>query len=102
MSEVAFLAMDLEKHGCPEFASVCFNRYLESHWRLRRAESFSVVSRLSSVSWSEGCWVRLAQLAESGQEVKKPKEELFTQEEELNITSVDSTDPESMVFPYVN
>ena len=77
MSEVAFLVMDLEKHGREDLAWMFLNRYLEltgDYEGLRVCRFYQVYRALVR---AKVAGLRLAQLEESGVEEEKAKSELI-------------------------
>ena len=76
MSEVAFLVMDLEKHGCPDLAFVLLNRYLELTGDYEGLKVFRLYQVYRALVRAKVAGLRLAQLPESGVEEEKAKCEL--------------------------
>ena len=79
MSEVAFLVMDLEKHGRKDVAFVFLNRYLEltgDYEGLRVFRVYWVYWVYRALVRAKVAGLRLAQLAESGMEEEKARCEL--------------------------
>ena len=92
ISEVAFLVMDLQKHGCPELASVFLNRYLERTGDYDGLQVFRLYQVYRALVRAKVAGLRLGQLAESGQEQTKANEEL-TEYIELANRFIDSSKP---------
>ena len=76
MSEVAFLAMDLEKHGHQDLAFVFLNRYLELTGDYEGLIVFRFYQVYRALVRTKVAGLRLAQLAESGAEKENAKCEL--------------------------
>jgi aminoglycoside phosphotransferase family enzyme/gluconate kinase len=76
MSEVAFLVMDLEKHGSQDLAFVFLNRYLELTGDYEGLRVFRLYQVYRALVRAKVAGLRLAQLAESGVEEEKAKCEL--------------------------
>ena len=73
MSEVAFLVMDLEKHGHQDLAFVFLNRYLELTGDYRGLRVFRLYQVYRALVRAKVAGLRLAQLAEHGAEEEKAK-----------------------------
>ena len=76
MSEVAFLVMDLEKRGHQDLAFVFVNRYLELTGDYEGLKVFRLYKVYRALVRAKVAGLRLAQLAESGTEEEKTKDEL--------------------------
>jgi aminoglycoside phosphotransferase family enzyme/predicted kinase len=77
MSEVAFLAMDLEKHGREDLALMFLNRYLELTGDYEGLRVFRFYQVYRALVRAKVAGLRLAQLKESGVEEEKAKSELI-------------------------
>ncbi len=76
MSEVAFLVMDLERHGHQDLAFVFLNRYLELTGDYAGLRVFRLCQVYRALVRAKVAGLRLAQLAEHGAEEEKAKREL--------------------------
>jgi len=76
MSEIAFLAMDLEKHGHPDLAFVFLNRYLELTGDYEGLRVFRLYQVYRALVRAKVAGLRLAQLAERSAEEERAKREL--------------------------
>ena len=76
MSEVAFLVMDLEKHGHRDLAFVFLNRYLELTGDYKGLKVLRLYQVYRALVRAKVAGLRLAQLAESSVEKEKAKCEL--------------------------
>jgi aminoglycoside phosphotransferase family enzyme/predicted kinase len=77
MSEVAFLVMDLEKHGREDLALMFLNRYLELTGDYEGLRVFRFYQVYRALVRAKVAGLRLAQLEESGVEEEKAKSELI-------------------------
>jgi len=77
MSEVAFLVMDLEKHGREDLALMFLNRYLELTGDYEGLRVFRFYQVYRALVRAKVAGLRLAQLKESGVEEEKAKSELI-------------------------
>ena len=82
MSEIAFLVMDLEKHGYLELATVFLNRYLELTGDYTGLRVFRLYQAYRALVRAKVAGLRLAQLAERSQE--ENSQEKNSAKEELN------------------
>ncbi|UCH91313.1 MAG: AAA family ATPase [Nitrospirota bacterium] len=76
LSEVAFLVMDLEKHGREDLAFVFLNRYLELTGDYEGLVIFRFYQIYRALVRAKVAGLRLAQLEEDGVEKEKAKNEL--------------------------
>ncbi len=76
MSEVAFLVMDLEKHGHQDLAFVFLNQYLEVTGDYEGLRVFRLYQVYRALVRAKVAGLRLAQLAENAAEEEKAKREL--------------------------
>ncbi|MDH5564088.1 MAG: AAA family ATPase [Nitrospirota bacterium] len=76
MSEVAFLVMDLEKHGRQDLAYLFLNRYLELTGDYEGLKVLKFYKVYRALVRAKVAGLRLAQLAERGMEEEKAKGEL--------------------------
>jgi aminoglycoside phosphotransferase family enzyme/predicted kinase len=76
MSEVAFLVMDLEKHGRQDLAFVFLNRYLELTGDYEGLRVFRLYQVYRALVRAKVAGLRLAQLAAGGEEEERSKCEL--------------------------
>ena len=77
MSEVAFLVMDLEKHGREDLARMFLNRYLELTGDYEGLRVFRFYEVYRALVRAKVAGLRLAQLEEGGVEEEKAKNELW-------------------------
>ena len=77
MSEVAFLVMDLEKHGHQDLAFVFLNRYLELTGDYEGLRVFRFYQVYRALVRAKVAGLRLAQLVEHGAEEERAKRELI-------------------------
>ncbi len=76
MSEVAFLVMDLERHGCRDLAFVFLNRYLELTGDYEGLKVFRLYLVYRAVVRAKVAGLQLAQLAENSVEKERAQSEL--------------------------
>ena len=76
MSEVAFLEMDLEKHGRQDLAFVFLNRYLEWTGDYEGLRVFRLYQVYRALVRAKVAGLRLTQVAEGNPEEEKVKDEL--------------------------
>ena len=77
MSEIAFLVMDLEKHGRQDLASIFLNRYLELTGDYEGLRVFRLYQVYRALVRAKVAGLRLVQLSESGVQKEKAKDEFI-------------------------